>query len=132
MHCPRAVLVVGGVQYLLVVSMRSALVWFYLFDMTLVLLMAIAMNNYHAVLIMRNLTTNEDMNKHRYTYLRDDMNKFRNPFSRGAMGNCCEFLGRRSAVLANPYAANTPRPKLHALHVHSIPSSPDVTATVLL
>ena len=98
-----AFLVVGAVQYLLHVSMRNGLVWFFLFDMTLVLLMAIAMNNYHAILIMRNLTTNEDMNKHRYTYLRDDMNKFRNPFSRGGMGNCCEFLGRRSAVLANPH-----------------------------
>ena len=60
-----ALSVLGGVQYILGVSHRNAIVWFYVIDMSLVTLMAILMNNYHLSLIVRNLTTNEDMNKHR-------------------------------------------------------------------
>jgi len=95
--------VVAAAQYLMTVSMRSGAMWLYLFDYLAVLLMAVLMNNYHAVLILRNLTTNEDMNKSRYTYLRDDMNKFHNPFSAGPLGNVREFFGRRAAVLTDPY-----------------------------
>ena len=40
----------------------------------------------------------------RYTYLRDDMNKFHNPFSKGACGNALEVCSRRETVLANPYS----------------------------
>ena len=98
-----ALSVLGAVQYLLTVSMKNGLIWFYLVDMSGVLLMAVLMNNYHVLLITKNLTTNEDMNKHRYTYLRNDMNKYHNPFSRGPWGNWCEFCARRSAVLADPY-----------------------------
>ena len=43
--------------------------WLYLIDFCGVLLMAVLMNNFHAVLILKGLTTNEDMNKHRYAYL---------------------------------------------------------------
>ena len=38
-----------------------------------------------------------------YTYLRRDMKKIYNPFSRGPWGNVCEFIGRREAVLDDPY-----------------------------
>ena len=38
-------------------------------------MMAVLMNHYHLILILRNLTTNEDMNKHRYAYLRNDVNR---------------------------------------------------------
>ena len=95
--------VAGAVQYLLNVTMFNQLVWFYLVDMSMVLLTAISMNGYHITLILKNLTTNEDMNKHRYTYLRRDMKKIYNPFSRGPWGNVCEFIGRREAVLDDPY-----------------------------
>jgi len=95
--------VVGALQFLFSVNMRSAGMWMYLFDYSAVLLMAVLMNQFHLSLILRNLTTNEDMNKQRYSYLRDDMNKYHNPFSNGLWGNVREFLGRRDAVLANPY-----------------------------
>jgi len=66
-------------------------------------MMALLMNQYHFTLILRNLTTNEDINKERYAYLRDDLNHYRNPFSRGPCGNMREFLERRAIVAANPY-----------------------------
>ena len=69
----------------------------------MVLMMAVLMNHYHLILILRNLTTNEDMNKHRYAYLRNDVNRYHNPFSQGPCGNCREFVGRRAAVEENPY-----------------------------
>ena len=66
--------------------------------------MALMMNNYHLSLTLRNLTTNEDMNKHRYHYLKNDLNQYHNPFSRGPWGNCIEFWGRGDLVRKNPYA----------------------------
>ena len=39
--------VAGAVQYLLVVTMRNGLVWFFLVDMSMVLLMAVLMNSMH-------------------------------------------------------------------------------------
>lgn len=96
--------VLAGVQYLWTVSSKSALIWIYLMDYSMVLLMAVMMNQYHLSLILRHLTTNEDMNKHRYHYLRNDLNQYRNPFSKGLVGNCCEVFSRRSYVLKDPYA----------------------------
>ena len=93
----------AAVQYLLYVGVRNALVWVFLVDYSMVLLMAVLMNQYHLSLILRNLTTNEDMNRHRYHYLKDDLNKYVNPFSSGPWGNFAECFGRRSAVLADPY-----------------------------
>ena len=43
--------------------------------------MAILMNTYHWWLISRNLTTNEDMNKMRYIWLKDDAGRFSNVFN---------------------------------------------------
>ena len=54
--------------------------------------------------LLRNLTTNEDMNKHRYGYLRNDLNQFHNPFSAGPWGNFLELFSRRHTVLTNPYS----------------------------
>jgi len=93
----------GTVQYLLFESVRSALVWFMAIDLAGVCMMALLMNQYHFTLILRNLTTNEDINKERYAYLRDDLNRYRNPFSRGPCGNMREFIERRAIVTANPY-----------------------------
>ena len=93
----------ASVQFLYFVSSRSLLAWLMAVDFCFVTLMAIAMNNYHASLIVRNLTTNEDMNKHRYHYLKDDLNQFRNPFSRGPLGNVAEFCSRSSRIRSNPY-----------------------------
>lgn len=43
---------------------------------------------YHLRLIMRNLTTNEEINMTRYTYLRNEFNAYNNPFCQGSqMGN---------------------------------------------
>jgi len=94
----------ASVQYLLVVSSTNPVAWFMAVDFFFVTMMALMMNQYHLSLILRNLTTNEDMNKHRYHYLKDDLNHYRNPFSRGPCGNCHEFFGRGALVRSNPYA----------------------------
>jgi len=92
----------ASVQYLLSFP-KDPVGWFMAVDFAMASLMALMMNNYHLSLILRNLTTNEDMNKHRYHYLKDDLNHYRNPFSRGPCGNLKEFWGRGATVLANPY-----------------------------
>ncbi|PAA94394.1 hypothetical protein BOX15_Mlig017494g3, partial [Macrostomum lignano] len=48
---------------------------------------------YHAAI---NMTTNESMNKKRYTYLKDSNGNFRNPFDRGIVNNLLEFCHMRS------------------------------------
>ena len=96
--------VLTAAQYLLSVNAKTPMVWIYLFDYSMVLLMAVLMNQYHLSLILRNLTTNEDMNKHRYAYLRNDLNQFHNPFSAGPWGNFLELFSRRHTVLTNPYS----------------------------
>lgn len=94
----------AAVQYLMVVNSKDPLVWFVAVDFFFATLMALMMNNYHLSLTLRNLTTNEDMNKHRYHYLKNDLNQYHNPFSRGPWGNCIEFWGRGDLVRKNPYA----------------------------
>jgi len=61
------------------------------------------MNQYHATLILQNLTTNEHMNKHRYHYLRNDLGQYHNAFSKGSYGNCIEFCQRGNTVRGDPY-----------------------------
>jgi len=94
---------VAALQYLWTVNWHAAGIWIFLVDYGMVLLMAVLMNQFHLTLILKGMTTNEEMNKHRYSYLRDDMNKFRNAFSRGPLGNCREFVSRRDDVLGNAY-----------------------------
>ena len=97
--------VAAAVQYLLIADVKAwyLLVWLHLLDYSMALLMAVGMNQYHLSLILRNLTTNEDMNKHRFAYLRNELNQFHNPFSTGACGNLREVCSRRRTVLENPY-----------------------------
>ncbi|XBH84723.1 hypothetical protein VPH35_072825 [Triticum aestivum] len=45
-----------------------------------------------AVMIVRNLTTNEAANQSRYTYLRGPDGRFRNPYNQGWQKNCVYFL----------------------------------------
>lgn len=45
-----------------------------------------------AVMIARNLTTNEAANQSRYTYLRGPDGRFRNPYNQGWQKNCAYFL----------------------------------------
>ena len=47
-------------------------------------LMVMALGQYHLTLLLRNLSTNEDINKTRYDYLRDDRGRFHNPFDKGS------------------------------------------------
>lgn len=48
---------------------------------------------YHLSLSMRNLTTNEDMGKQKYTYMYDEKQNFSNPFDSGTpLGNVLEVL----------------------------------------
>lgn len=42
-------------------------------------------------MILRNLTTNEKANYHRYRHFKTPEGKFRNPFDRGVMMNCLEY-----------------------------------------
>lgn len=46
--------------------------------------MAFGLLTYHTKLITSNLTTNEDINKYRYSYLKDEYGFFKNPFSKGS------------------------------------------------
>jgi hypothetical protein len=41
--------------------------------------------SYHFKLISHNLTTNEDVNMGRYSYMRNEYNSFHNPFDKGGM-----------------------------------------------
>ncbi len=47
-------------------------------------LMVLGLGKYHLDLIRANLTTNEDINKMRYDYLRDERGRFSNPFDLGS------------------------------------------------
>ena len=131
----------AAVQHLALVNRWSVLGWFFAVDFGLVSLGAVLMNQFHASLILRNLTTNEDINKHRYAYLRDDNGKYRNPFSAGACGNIAECCRRGTEVTVNPYVhteryaqfvaseASKAR-EMHTLHVDddAIPSTNDENA----
>ena len=64
---------------------------------------AIAMNGYHGMLIKKNLTTNEHMNRHRYAYLRDDVGRYKNAFDGGICANIGDFIARRRNIEADPY-----------------------------
>lgn len=56
-------------------------------------LMVTGLAMYHIKLIMNNLTTNEDSNKFRYTYLKDSYGIFSNPFDLGnKWANCLAGL----------------------------------------
>lgn len=72
--------------------------------------------------VARNLTTNEQMNLHRYPHFHTHAGRFQNPFDRGLLRNCADFCFRpttrnedieRSPIdnsLADPEAALAPRP----------------------
>lgn len=45
---------------------------------------------FHVYLTVKNLTTNEVMNSHRYQHMRTEQGKFQNPFDRGILKNCME------------------------------------------
>ena len=57
-------------------------------------LYAVLMTAQHAYFVVKNLTTNEMMNQHRYEYLK----RGRNPFSRGYLMNTGECLGTVTPV----------------------------------
>ena len=61
------------------------------------------MNGYHGMLIKKNLTTNEHMNRHRYAYLRDDVGRYKNAFDGGLCANIGDFIARRRNIEADPY-----------------------------
>ena len=42
---------------------------------------------YHAQLVWVNLTTNEHLNRHKYPYLWDSSQHYRNPFDQGVLRN---------------------------------------------
>lgn len=48
-------------------------------------LMVLALGQYHLVLLISNMSTNEDINKTRYDYLRDERGRFSNPFDKGSV-----------------------------------------------
>jgi len=47
----------------------------------------------HVNLAFSNITTNEKMNQHRYSYMRDPDGNPRNPFDAGFADNCLQFFG---------------------------------------
>lgn len=59
--------------------------WFitFLIYSFLMFLMVFALANYHVSILLRNVTTNEDINKSKYSYLKDEFSMFSNPFDRG-------------------------------------------------
>nr|CAB3490011.1 unnamed protein product [Digitaria exilis] len=52
---------------------------------------ALILTGAQAVQIAWNITTNEQANKSRYSYLRGPDGRFRNPYSRGCQRNCTDF-----------------------------------------
>ena len=42
---------------------------------------------YHLKLLRENMTTNEDINRSKYSYLKDEFYRFSNPFSKGSSWN---------------------------------------------
>eukprot|EP00939_MAST-03C_sp_MAST-3C-sp1_P005321 g5321.t1 len=62
---------------------------------------SILLSQQHFYLIAVNLTTNEQINKRRYDYLKDSTGSFFNPFDQGPMKNFIDFL-RRSEQTALP------------------------------
>ncbi|XP_039823477.1 probable protein S-acyltransferase 23 isoform X2 [Panicum virgatum] len=53
---------------------------------------ALILTGAQVVQIAWNITTNEQANKSRYSYLRGPDGRFRNPYSRGCQRNCTDFL----------------------------------------
>ena len=92
----------GCVQYLYTLGMDKWII-FQLCDHALFDTFAVVMNGYHSMMIMKNLTTNEQMNYQRYPYLRDEMGRYRNAFDDGPIGNIVDLWRRRDAVAASPY-----------------------------
>lgn len=54
---------------------------------TFLCMMVCALLQYHYTLITRNLTTNEEINVQRYTYLHNEFSRFSNPFDKGSPFN---------------------------------------------
>jgi len=90
------------VQYLLARGNRGIVV-FELINMTIVGVFAWLMVIYHSTLVVRNLTTNEQMHLIRYPYLRDEVGRFRNAFDRGYCANFEDFWRRGERTAENPY-----------------------------
>jgi len=93
----------SAIQYLVTVNYLSPLAWAVACFFTMSTLMAVMMNQYHATLILQQLTTNEHMNRHRYHYLRNDLGQYKNAFSRGKWENIKEFFSRGSTIRNNAY-----------------------------
>lgn len=60
---------------------------------------------FHVYLTVKNLTTNEVMNSHRYQHMRSERGAFRNPFDKGVVRNVMErclpaFMTETSASAA--------------------------------
>lgn len=55
----------------------------FIFYSTLWMLSIFTLANYHTMLLMKNLTTNEHLNAAKYAYLRDEYDDFSNPFDSG-------------------------------------------------
>lgn len=55
-------------------------------------LMVLGLGKYHCDLITANLTTNEDINKHRYAYLNSKFGGFSNPFESTVWNNISDGL----------------------------------------
>jgi len=53
----------------------------------------LALAQEHVSLALKNITTNEKMNQHRYSYMRDEHGNPKNPFDLGARKNCLYFFG---------------------------------------
>mmetsp|Transcript_9053 Transcript_9053/g.13569 ORF Transcript_9053/g.13569 Transcript_9053/m.13569 type:complete len:818 (-) Transcript_9053:292-2745(-) len=57
----------------------------------------IALAQEHVRLAMTNITTNEKMNQHRYSYMRDENGAPKNPFDQGTVQNLLYFFGAKAA-----------------------------------
>jgi hypothetical protein len=60
--------------------------WFilFLFYSLMMFLMVLGLLNYHCRLLGSNLTTNEDINMTRYSYMKNEFNVLHNPFDKGS------------------------------------------------
>lgn len=75
---------------------RAPLTWMFTFFVMYSFMMFVAIGGlgmYHLKLIMRNLTTNEEINMARYAYLHNEFNAYNNPFCKGSqLGNLIDGM----------------------------------------
>ena len=106
--------------YVMRVSVSYKFIIFLLYSL-LMASMVLCLFFYHAKLVTKNLTTNEDVNKDRYYYMKNEYNFLDNPFDKGsAWANFIDSMFpseklyyKRDEVLRDKFAGGVEDSKIH-------------------